>query len=183
MDKNISNIIFLDSTNYYKFRVEIIELYLHSFTTGDYAQQITIEEAEEKLDKMIDVGFGRMIFNNNQLTGLIIAYPFNLDNDYPFEVFNDISRDKSLYIAEVMIHKDFRGRGYAKELISDLLMHASKEYTDVFIRVWSANKPALDLYKKMGFDYITSISQHKINKLGNPFIMEKYYMHKHISGT
>lgn len=174
---------FLNASNYLKYRADIIDLYLHSFTTGEYAQQISQKEAEEALDNMMCKGFGRMILCDDRLAGLIIAYPLIYDNDYPYDIYPYISKDKSLYIAEVMVHEEYRGYGFATELINETLSSVSDLYTDVFIRVWSKNKPALELYKKMGFNYIASISQQKTSKLGNPFEMEKYYMHKHISET
>lgn len=177
------NSYFLNSSNYLKYRADIIELYLHSFTTGEFAQQISQKEAEESLDNMMRDGFGRMILCDNRLAGLIIAYPLIYDNDYPCEIYPYISRDKSLYIAEVMVHKDYRGYGFATKLINETLSSISDLYTDVFIRVWSKNKPALELYKKLGFSYIASMRQQKTSKNGDPFEMEKYYMYKHISET
>jgi len=183
MDKTVGTIHSLDSSNYTRYRADIIELYLHSFTTGEYAQKISPLEAEETLDNMMHKGFGKMILDKSRLSGLLIAYPLSMEAEFPDYICSDFSKSQSLYIAEIMVHKDYRGNGFAKRLISETLISASGLYTDVFIRVWDQNIPALELYRKMGFNYIASISQQKTSKLGNPFEMEKYYMHKHISET
>ena len=53
------------------------------------------------------------------------------------------------------------------------------KFTDVFIRVWEENIPALNLYKKMGFEPISSINQTKIKANGtDTFVMKKIYLHK-----
>jgi len=52
----------LDEYNYPKFRGKIIDLYLHAFTTGEYAQYIEPEVAESTIDELVRRGFGKMAF-------------------------------------------------------------------------------------------------------------------------
>ena len=51
--------------------------------------------------------------------------------------------------------------------------------TDLFIRVWDKNVPALTLYEKQGFTSVASILQHKLEKGGAKLLlMRKMYLHK-----
>ena len=54
-----------------------------------------------------------------------------------------------------------------------------KRYKDAFIRVWDQNKPALSLYRKMGYADIAEIQQTKRKADSeDTFVMNKIYLHK-----
>ena len=51
--------------------------------------------------------------------------------------------------------------------------------TDLFIRVWDKNVPALTLYEKQGYTLVASILQHKLEIDGTSrLLMRKMYLHK-----
>jgi ribosomal protein S18 acetylase RimI-like enzyme len=79
-----------------------------------------------------------------------------------------------------MVHDDFRGRGIAHQMVADLLTGAREAYSDVVIRVWDRNEPALSLYRKLGFQPVASIRQTKLMAPSNPFEMKKIYLHRSI---
>lgn len=169
----------LDKFNYPKFRGEIIELYLHAFTTGEYAQHIPSETAESTLDDMLRIGFGSMAFIGNRLAGVLIAIPLKNDVDFPREKFPEIDIENALYIAEVMTHTDFRGKGVATKLLDSFLQHVEDTHSNVVIRVWNENKPALQLYKKLGFREIgAEIVQRKMSLQREEFEMRKVYFRR-----
>ena len=64
---------------------------------------------------------------------------------------------KKAYLYALRIHKDFRGNGYGKylldEVINNLYQKGYKEYT---IGVEEDNKPALRLYSKLGFSELVA---------------------------
>lgn len=168
----------LDIFNYPKFRGKIIELYLHAFTTGEYAQYITPEWAESDLDETLRTGFGSMAFSGDRLVGISLATPLAKDNDFPRDECPSIPIDKALYIAETMVHTDFRGQGIAFQMIDNILRKANDIYDEAVIRVWSENKPALTLYEKMGFTQIAFITQTKHRSTKETFQMKKIYLHR-----
>jgi len=170
----------LNEFNYPKFRSKILDLYLHAFTTGDYAQYIDPQRAESTLDEIVRRGTGNMAFTIDRLAGVVLALPLQHDKEFPAGEVPEIPVDTSLYIAEVMVHTDLRGRGIASMLISDLLTRAKGIYTDAVIRVWERNAPALSLYGKLGFHPVANISQTKLNAYGETFCMEKIYLHKKV---
>lgn len=169
----------LDQFNYPKFRSKILRLYLNAFTTGEYAQYIPRESAESTLDEMLRNGWGNMAFVGDKLVGALIALPLSHDKDFPRDKCPQIPIDSSVYIAEVMTHSDFRGKGLASELIETFLQEAKENYTDVVIRVWDKNEPALSLYEKMGFERMgLDIVQTKFRSKDETFEMRKVYLSK-----
>ena len=170
----------LDGYNYPKFRAKIIRLYLHAFTTGEYAQYVEPQNAESSMDELMRKGFGSMAFIEDILVGVVLAVPLSQDSDFPEEARERLPMHTSLYIAEVMVDADFRGRGIASRLLQNILESVSSNYSDVVIRVWSENQPALCLYEKMGFKAIGCINQTKYRSAQEPFEMRKIYLHKKI---
>lgn len=171
----------LDQFNYPKFRGEIIDLYLNAFTTGEYAQYIPMETAESTLDESFRTGFGNMAFVDERLAGVLIALPLLHDKEFSKEKCPEIPIEKAVYIAEVMVHTNYRGKGIASQLIENLLEQASDVYVYAVIRVWDENKPALSLYEKIGFKPSgAEIVQTKMRNEDETFEMKKIYLVKRI---
>lgn len=172
----------LNKDNYPTYRKEIIDLYLRAFTLGEYAQYISREKAGNVMDEMLRVGFGFSAFSNNQLAGVIIGMPLSEEPRFQPKKHPEIAIGQSVYISEVMVDTDFRGKGIAKELINIFAKLAVKKgYKHIVIRVWKENLPALSLYKKMGFELISGeIVQVKWKNEHETFEMKKVYLEKKI---
>jgi ribosomal protein S18 acetylase RimI-like enzyme len=168
----------LDESIYPKFRGKVLHLYLHAFTTGAYAQYINPERAESTLDELVRRGFGRMAFMDDRLVGLLLCHPLTYDRDFPAGDFPHIPVAKSIYISEVMVHADDRGKGIASMMIGDLLISLPETFTDAVIRVWEKNEPALSLYRKLGFVPFYFLTQLKHHTPEETFEMKKIYLHK-----
>ena len=175
----------LDDVNYPKYRNELIELYRLSFTEGHYAQHIPPEDIEASLDDIMRIGFGFMAFHKDKLIGAILCLSLKNDPDFPFDNHKELNPDKTLYIADLMVDQEFRGRKVAQSLVEHLFAQSQpKPYDDAVIRVWDQNIPAVSLYKKLGFEEIETIVQTKLHK-GNkePFEMKKIYMYRKLGGN
>ena len=173
----------LNEFNYPKFRSQIFHLYLHAFTTGEYAQHIDPQQAESRLNELVQRGMGIMAFTGDRLAGVVLGLPLRQDEDFPVAEVPNLPIDTTLYIAELMVHADLRGRGIASAMIAELLSRATEAHTDVVIRVWDENKPALSLYNKLGFNPVATITQTKKHVSGESFEMKKIYLHKKISNS
>ena len=173
-------IVDLDSVNYLKYRSKLIELYTLSFTEGEHAQHIPIEEIEKSLDDRMRIGFGLMAIQKSNLVGVVLWFSLENDPDFPFDKHKDINPAKTIYITDLMIDAQYRGQGVAQELLQHLLKTSEvKHYDDAVIRVWDKNIPAVSLYKKLGFKEIDIIFQTKLMiDTKEPFEMRKMYMHK-----
>lgn len=173
----------LDQINYPKFRGRIIELYLHAFTSGEYAQYIDPRTAGSTLDTLVRNGWGNMLFVGDRLAGVSMAMTLLHDVDFPADALPAIPPERTLYISEVMVHADFRGRGIARQMVTALLEGAGDRFSDAVIRVWERNEPALLLYNKLGFKPVATIRQTKLEAPGRPFEMTKIYLHRRICSS
>lgn len=54
-------------------------------------------------------------------------------------------------IVSIETHKDFRGKGYATELVSALVERALRDTSTVTLTVVKGNEPAIKAYEKVGF--------------------------------
>ena len=168
----------LDRKGFVQHRDELVQLYLHAFTTGELAQYIPAETVVETLNELSLWGSGVVASWNNKIVGAIYGMSLAYDNEFPSERFPEISVDKAVYIAELMVHRDMRGKGVASELIHALLENEkAKGITYAVIRVWDKNIAALNLYKKLGFGEIAEITQQKMKADGmTTFSMNKIYL-------
>ncbi len=57
-----------------------------------------------------------------------------------------------VHILKIAVHKDYRGKGIARRLITDVIEYAkTKGATHAVLEVRTDNKPAISLYEKLGF--------------------------------
>ncbi len=169
----------LTSVNYPVLKEELLELYLHSFTTGEYAQYVSRSEASEKLDEIQRNGSGVVAMFQEKTAGALMGVPLASDSEFPAGNHPEILLPKTVYIAELMVYTQFRGQGIASALINHFLIHeTSRGITDAVIRVWSQNLPAVRLYQKLGFRHIDEIIQTKYKSEVESFKMHKIYLHK-----
>ena len=162
------------------FRNKIIELYLETFSSGQSEQYIDSTEISRYIDGFFVDGKIIIAHSSNHLEGVLLYGQLNKDQLLPNKIKDNFQLEKCLYIAEIMVSEEFRGKGIGTQLIRSFFENADKEqYSDVFIRVWDENLAALSLYEKMGFQTVSSMNQKKIkaDKSGT-FDMKKIYLHK-----
>lgn len=162
------------------YKSEIIDLYIEAFSTGLSTQYIDIEILNQYLDDIFQNGYVLLSIDNKRIIGAILCCPLKMDGDLPTEIYHNYSVDKCVYVAEMMVTTSARGMGIGTKLLKEFFQTVDKSmYTDAFIRVWDQNKGAITLYKKNGFEPITSIEQTKKKADGNgTFVMKKIYLHK-----
>lgn len=176
----VKEIIFieLNKLSYLSYREQIFKLYFKAFTTGKYAQYIERSSVEVAIDELINIGCGIMAFSDERLVGFLIASPLSAHSEFHFNNLENVLVDKTIYINEIAVDADFRGRGIAEKMIkiyTDKILH---KYHNAVIRVWEENIPALSLYKKLNFNPIASITQLKVRTNGEEFEMNKIYLIK-----
>lgn len=172
----------LDKVNYPKYRDKLIELYTLSFTEGRYAQFISAESIEVSLDNIMRIGFGFMTLYKDNIIGAAICVALKNDPDFPIDRHSELNLERTLYITDLMVDQNYRGRGVAQELLEYVIeMIQQKPYDQIIIRVWDKNIPAVSLYQKLGFEEVDAIYQTKLDKENKqPFEMRKLYMKKEL---
>lgn len=167
-------------TNDEKYRSDIIILYLDAFSSGKSQQFIDKNELEIYINKIYAEGFVFLAFENDKVTGALLSIPLKSDDQLPEKIKTNFKIEKCIYVAEMMVSEQMRGKGTGKLLLEYLFKNIDKTtYNHAFIRVWNENIPALSLYRKTGFEDYTTIQQTKTNVDGSgTFVMEKIYLHK-----
>ena len=81
-----------------------------------------------------------------------------------------LNRGKSEHVGQlgIAIHKDYRGVSLGKCLMAEVIKLAKKQLKPepkiIRLSVFSTNKPAISLYKKMGFKIVAKIPKQFIHK-------------------
>jgi len=81
--------------------------------------------------------------------GAVLGYAFCIDQQITnSHILTDI---RTLYIDDLCVDENVRGKGVGKKLYEYVVDHAKKEgYYNLTLNVWSCNENALRFYEKMG---------------------------------
>lgn len=172
----------ININNFNAYQSELERIYLSAFTQGEQAQFISKKEASDTLKKLSEIGFGYIAKSGNQIAGMAFAHSLEKDPEIPLKKCTDFDFRESLYIAEVLVDGQFRGRGIAKELLKKIEEIAVENgYNTLTLRVWDENISAVSLYKKIGFEETgITIYQTKYKNEQTSFEMKKLYLYKKI---
>lgn len=175
----MSNIKIQKTTNN-KYLNAIVKLYIESFGKGVSAQYINTIELYDYINTLFETGYAIIYTENEYISGILLATTLGFDTYLPELISNEFETEKCLYVAEMMVSEQSRGKGIGRKLLEAFETTADKKrYTDAFIRVWDENTPALSLYRKMGYSDCAQIEQTKRTADGNgTFVMNKIYLHK-----
>jgi GNAT superfamily N-acetyltransferase len=168
-----------------RFREEIRKLYLDTFSKGDGAQHIDTEELDSEIRLTYQEGMMMVAVDETILKGALFVYPLQYDTYSSPVLHGDANRINAPYIAELMVHENFRGVGTGRQLLMKTLTKLQQSrFSEVFIRVWNRNLNALHLYQKMGFEEIGKIFQTKyLTDRKTKIVMEKVYLRKILNFT
>ena len=166
-------------TNDDKYRDALIALYIGCFSSGLSAQYIDEVQLSRYVDLILNKGYGVLAIENELLVAALLCFPLKYDKDVPIEITDNYNVDNCIYITELMVTGQKRGNGIAKKLLEEFENKLDTNVTDLFIRVWDKNVPALTLYEKQGYTLVASILQHKLEIGGaSQLLMRKMYLHK-----
>ena len=156
---------------------DIAQLYADCFGTGDAAQLTDPEETKAYFQWAVSNGGTCRTYSENDKTiAALLHFPAQFHTHYPPAIAH-LTGHNCIYIAELMVHTHYRGRGLANQLLRETL--AEFPYRDFLIRVWKENRAALHLYLKTGFTEVATITETKTKPDGKTlFEMEKVYLHK-----
>jgi GNAT superfamily N-acetyltransferase len=176
-------LITIDKKDYKNYKKQLLQLYLDSFSTGISAQAVDPIITGHYLDALFEEGYGILVIDEQVLLGDLIATPLHFDHLIPDKIKQNISIEDCVYIAEMMVTENARGKGLGKQLLEEFIQTVDKNrFKHAFIRVWVENIPAISLYRKMGYQDYAYIDQMKINPATNvSFVMHKVYLYRNLS--
>jgi ribosomal protein S18 acetylase RimI-like enzyme len=118
--------------------------------------------SKKVVEKIISQGYSFKIVLNRQIVG----YFLGVDEEGFEDVFGDsvseLSRSffgkeskipgKIIYAPQAAIHPDFKGRGFARELFSEVRRNLkNKGFENIYAEILSNNKSSISFWKLMGF--------------------------------
>jgi ribosomal protein S18 acetylase RimI-like enzyme len=170
--------IFQDT--HHRFRDEIRKLYLDTFSKGPSAQYIDPDELDSEIRLTYQEGMMMVAVDDTVLKGALFVYPLQYDAFTSPVLKGDANLVNAPYIAELMVHENYRGLGTGYKLLTKTLAKLQQNrFTEVFIRVWNKNFKALHLYKKSGFQEIGNMLQTKyFTDRMTKIVMKKVYLRK-----
>lgn len=158
------------------YKPNLIDLYKATFPSS-----ITDTlELNNYIDSFLNDENAYLAIDNEVLTGALLYSPLSHDKDLPTLIVENFKSEDCVYVAEMMVNENSRGKGIGTYLLTSFLKTIDKKtYTDAFIRVWDQNQVAIGLYKKLGFRPYTQIDQVKKRVDGTgTYLMKKIYLHK-----
>ncbi len=72
-------------------------------------------------------------------------------------------------VGNVMTHADYRGRGYAKAVTGAVTAELLRTCDDVVLNVRSDNPPAIQAYRRLGYQEHLRFEERLIHRLGSPW--------------
>ena len=173
-------IIKVDKSNYQHYQAPLLKLYIDSFSTGLSAQTIDAVVTGHYLDTLFEEGYGIFIVEKEELIGALLATPLTFDDLIPDKIRQNFLIDNCVYIAEMMVNENARGKGLGTQLLEEFLRTVDqKRFSHAFIRVWVENVPAINLYRKMGYADYATIDQVKTRSdQRGTFVMKKIYLYR-----
>lgn len=76
-------------------------------------------------------------------------------------------------ITNVAVHPDYRRRGLAAKLLSEFEKLLPEDAVDIFLEVRESNEPAIKLYEKCGFEYLSLRKNFYRDPRENAVVMKK----------
>jgi len=168
----------LSNSEVYQSQIET--LYLDTFSKGDAAQHFDLSMLRHYLNATLKQGHALMCFDQNKLIACLLYASLSFDTECPKQILDRFVPTQCAYITELMVDVSYRGLGLGRKLMVSFFDLLNKQqYADVFIRVWDKNLVAIQLYKSVGFELVSSIEQVKTHvDSSSHFSMTKLYLHK-----
>jgi GNAT superfamily N-acetyltransferase len=162
------------------YQSAIVALYIEAFGNGASRQLVVPDEVDAYIKMILEKGYALLAIDKKQVIGATLCFPLALDNLVPSQIRQNFSIEKCVYVAEMMVGALTRGQGIGNKLMAAFFETIDKSrYSEAFIRVWDQNIPALNLYRKVGFEPVATIEHTKKKADGTgTFTMNKIYLHK-----
>ncbi|MBN1940559.1 MAG: GNAT family N-acetyltransferase, partial [Candidatus Diapherotrites archaeon] len=155
-------------------------------TTGYLEQHLSVKRQEKKINDFFESkGTIFLALDNRRLVGFIFAKALDLKILLPEKIKLNYSLERSFYIWDLHISKEYRSRGIGTMLLNAVIKDIDKALFDyLFISAWEGNVPASNLYKKNGFAFCAALRQEKIKKdKRGKFIVTRQFMVKSLKNT
>jgi len=128
--------IVFKQTNEVLYREAIVSLYIDCFSTGVSEQYIDLAELTEYIGLVLDKGNAVLSFENELMTGAVLSLPLKYDSYLPEIISRDFIVNNCVYIAELMVTEQKRGKGTGEKLLSEFIKNVDRNFIPVFLYVF-----------------------------------------------
>ncbi len=172
------HIIKADIKTFKEYQSQLLEIYLEAGTSPPMEQYLDKDEETRYLIGIFKKrGYGYFAINKGKLIGFMLAGPLRNDSLLPESISGRYPVERCLYIDEMHLHKDYRGKGIGSKMMRRFIKEADRKNKYLFIRAWMSNPRAINFYKKHGFALSEIIEQKKIRKdRSGTFMIKKQYL-------
>ena len=158
----------IEDEKYIDFTHQAINLYLEIFSDPPYYEHFEFADIKKEFYQYINDGCFILAVINNKTVGFICS-SMGLDHiDYEIEEkmrLNGINYEKDIYISELGVSAEHRGKGIAKKLIDHFM--SINQAKNMFLRTGLHNNDqVIRLYEKYGFqqtDIYENVMNQRIN--------------------
>lgn len=164
MDVNISELHTSRWKEYKRIRLEALKSEPLAFGSS-YSEEKkrSLKDWRERLERKVPPLFALI---KNEVVGMV---------SYKFE--NELKLDHIADIYAVYVSKEFRGNGIALKLLKEVIkrIYGNKKIKKIKLIVGESQKPARELYKKLGFRKVGFLRKeiHIDNRYYDNILMEK----------
>lgn len=109
--------------------------------------------------------------------GIVLCF---LDNTHVIALLSGYFAEGEGDITSVAVEPDFRRKGLAQRLIAEFENLLPDSTENIFLEVRESNAPAINLYRKCGFEKLSIRKNFYINPRENAVVMIKNYSGKFI---
>lgn len=119
---------------------------------------------QQNMDKFMEQQFSRQSLMNEVMQEeniFLLAFSGDLPAGYAFlrekNLPAQLAGESVIEIARIYARKEFIGKGVGKKLMEECIAVAKqKQKNMIWLGVWEHNQPAIDFYKKWGFEKFSS---------------------------
>ncbi|MEA1994159.1 MAG: GNAT family N-acetyltransferase [Euryarchaeota archaeon] len=166
-----------DIGTFREYKTELLDIYVEACRNA-LNQYVDAEEEGKRIENIFGEGYGFFTFLKERLIGFLLVTLLSHDTLLPNSIKKKYPVQRSLYIAEMHIHRDYRRKGIGTQLLKAFMNDIDrKKYDYLFIRAEKNNVPAMNLYKTLGFIPNESIEEKKMRPdQKGTFAMKKQYL-------
>lgn len=149
--KRFKNLHSLNGNDIIRFKIQIINLIMSIHQEGAHIiDPLSSVEFDEIWEDDRKTSFSEVLINDkDEVQAVLLARP---GDD---SAINKAIERKILFIEKLGVSKGHRNQGIAKSLFNALVEKAkAQQFDEIRVLVYKANGAALDVYLKIGFDYV-----------------------------
>ncbi len=153
--------------DFFAYPDQIYSLYILGFAGPPYFEAFRIEELNKMANEFWFAAKDAIVLacfeaETERLQGFFIGYCVEAESEVCKLLSSKVDNfnpEDYFYMAEVVTHSEFRGRGIATTLVDSAIQYRHNKYSKFIVRTNSDNGPSLRLHKNLGFQTLKNVTE------------------------